>query len=132
MSFSFHPEVSQDRPASCRPGSAHCGWVFVGDRDGRHRTPVVRGRDAHWSFDGLAIVFTPPNGGVAVRSSGKPRLLGRGYKANWSPDGTKIVYARLGMTAAGDAIWLMDANGRRAHRIMNGASDPAWSPTEAP
>jgi Tol biopolymer transport system component len=132
LSFSFHPEVSQDWPASCHPASAHCGWVFVGDRSGRHRMAVVRGRDAHWSADGRAIVFTPSNGGVAVRMGGKRHVLGRGYLANWSPDGTQIVYAHLGMTAAGNAIWLMDANGRSAHRIMNGATDPAWRPTVAP
>jgi Tol biopolymer transport system component len=128
LSYSFHPEASSDRPASCRVARAHCGWVFVSDRDGRHRKAVLRGRDAHWSFDGGAIVFTPPNGGVAVFTAGRRRLLGRGYKANWSPDGAHIVYARLGMAAAGDAIWIMDADGRRAHRILNSASDPAWRP----
>jgi Tol biopolymer transport system component len=132
LSYSFHPEVSSDWPTSCRRASTHCGWVFSSDRDGRHRTPVLRGRDAHWSGDGRMIVFTPSDGGVAVRTGGRRRLLGRGYKANWSPDGTRIVYARLGMTAAGDAIWIMDADGRNAHRIMNGASDPAWRPTVAP
>jgi hypothetical protein len=74
------------------------------------------------------IVFTPPDGGVAIRSGGKRHFLGRGYKANWSADGTRIVYARLGMTAAGDATWVMDADGSNAHRIMNGAGDPAWRP----
>lgn len=128
LSYSFHPEAQADQPASCRRTSAHCGWVFVCDRDGRHRAPVLRGRDAHWSLDDSKIVFTPSDGGVATLSGGKRHLLGRGYKANWSPDGTHIVYARLGMTAAGDAIWIMNANGRNAHRIMNGASDPAWRP----
>jgi Tol biopolymer transport system component len=128
LSYSFHPEVSSDRPASCRVARAHCGWVFVSDRDGRHRRAVLRGRDAHWSSDGGMIVFTPPNGGVAVFSGGKRRLLGRGYKANWSPDAGRIVYARLGMTRAGDAVWIIDADGHNAHPIMKGASDPAWRP----
>lgn len=132
LSFSFHPEISTDWPASCRRANAHCGWVLSGDRNGSHPTAVVRGRDAHWSSDGRAIVFTPPNGGVAVRSGGNRHFLGHGYMANWSPDGTQIVYARLGMTAAGDAIWLMGANGRNAHRIMKGASDPAWRPNVSP
>lgn len=131
LSYSLHPEVSSDRPASCRRASARCGWVFSSDRDGRHRTPVLNGRDAHWSHDGRGIVFTPSNGGVAILSNGKRHLLGRGYKANWSPDATKIVYARLGTTSAGDAIWIMDPNGHNAHRIMNGASDPAWRPARS-
>jgi hypothetical protein len=75
------------------------------------------------------IVFTPSNGGVAILTRGKRHVFGRGYKADWSPDGTHIVYARLGMTAAGDAIWIMDANGRKPHRIMNSAGDPAWRTT---
>jgi Tol biopolymer transport system component len=132
LTFSFHPEVSSDWPASCRRADARCGWVFASDLDGRHRTPVLRGRDAHWSLDGRTIVFTPPNGGVTILANGKRHSLGRGYKANWSPDATKIVYARLGRTAAGDAIWIMDANGRNPHRIMDGASDPAWRPPIAP
>lgn len=128
LSYAFHSEISSDWPASCRLSSAHCGWVVTADRDGRHRRPVLRGRDAHWSADGRMIVFTPSNGGVAILTGGKRHLLGRGYRANWSADGTRIVYARLGMTVAGDAIWIMDANGRNAHRIMNGATDPAWRP----
>jgi Tol biopolymer transport system component len=128
LSYSFHPEIAGDRPTSCRTARAHCGWVFVSDRDGRHRRAVLRGRDAHWSSDGKTIVFTPPNGGVAVFSGGHRRLLGHGYKANWSPDGIHIIYARLGTTAAGDAIWIMDAVGQHSHRIMQGASDPAWRP----
>lgn len=128
LSYAFHPELSSDWPASCRMASARCGWVVATDLDGRDRRPVLRGRDAHWSADGRSIVFTPPDGGVAILTGGKRRLLGRGYKANWSPDGTRIVYARLGQSAAGDAIWLMNADGRGAHRIMSGASDPAWRP----
>lgn len=102
---------------------------FTTDINGRNRRPVLHGRDAHWSADGRAIVFTPPNGGVATLTGGKRRFLGRGYKANWSPDATQIIYARLGRTAAGDTIWSMNSNGRGAHRIMNGVSDPAWRPS---
>lgn len=129
LSYAFHAEISADWPASCRAASAHCGWVVTSDRDGRHRRPVLRGRDAHWSPDGKMIVFTPSNGGVAILNRGKRYLLGHGYLADWSPDGTQIVYARLGMTAAGDAIWIMNADGSNPHRIMNSASDPAWRPS---
>jgi Tol biopolymer transport system component len=128
LSYSFHEEIPVDWPASCRVAGAHCGWVFVSDRDGGNRRPILKGRDAHWSADGRLIVFTPSNGGVAIMTGGKRRLLGRGYKANWSADGAHIVYARLGATATGDSVWIMEADGRNAHRIMNAASDPAWRP----
>lgn len=128
LSYSFHAEMSSDWPASCRTARARCGWVLTSDLNGRNRRPVLRGRDAHWSLDGRVVVFTPSNGGVAILTGGRRRLLGRGYKPNWSPDGTRIVYARLGQTAIGDAIWIMSFNGRGAHRIMKGASDPAWRP----
>jgi WD40-like Beta Propeller Repeat len=132
LSYAFHPEVSSDWPASCRARSARCGWVMTSDLRGRARRPVLRGRDAHWSPDGRTIVFTPTGGGVAILTGGKRHVLGRGYKANWSSDGEHIVYARLGLAAAGDAIWIMDADGRNAHRIMSSASDSAWRPTVVP
>jgi Tol biopolymer transport system component len=128
LSYSFHEEASVDWPGYCRRASAHCGWVVATDRDGRHRRPVLRGRDAHWSPDGRMIVFTPTNGGVATLVAGKRHVLGRGYRASWSRDGSQIVYARLGTSTAGDAIWIMGANGHNAHPIMNGATDPAWRP----
>lgn len=48
------------------------------------------------------------------------------YKVGWSADGAKIVYARLGMTPAGDVFSIMNADGRNAHRIRKSAGAPAW------
>jgi Tol biopolymer transport system component len=133
IAYSFHPEVRSDWPPSCRTTVAGCGWVLTVRLDGTGRRPVVEGRDAHWSPDGSTIVFTPPNGGVAVVSAagGKPRALGRGYLADWSTDGNRIVFARLGQTAAGDSIWIenRDGSGRRA--VAHRATDPAWQPVVA-
>jgi len=128
LSYAFHPEISVDWPASCRVPGARCGWVMVSDPDGRNRHAVLRGRDAHWSPDARMIVFTPSDGGVAILTNGRRHVLGRGYLANWSADGTQIVYARMGLGATGDAIWIMNANGHNAHRVMSGATDPAWRP----
>ena len=79
-------------------------------------------------------MYTPPDGGVAtvLAAGGKPHLLGRGYLADWSADGGQIIYARLGLTAAGDSIWLMNADGTARHRILQGASMPAWRPAGQP
>ena len=49
LAYSFHAEIPRDWPASCDRASSHCGWVLTVRRDGNHRRPVVRGRDAHWS-----------------------------------------------------------------------------------
>jgi Tol biopolymer transport system component len=130
LSFSFHSEIPDGWPASCRASGAHCGWVVTTRADGSGRRPVVRGRDAHWSRDGTTIVYTLPNGGVAsVRAAGgRPRVLGRGYLADWSADGSRIVFARLGQTEAGDSIWLMNADGSDRRLVRQGATEPAWQP----
>lgn len=130
LAYSFHPEAAVEWPPSCRAASARCGWVWTSRLDGRDRRPVVRGRDAHWSPDGRTIVYTPPDGGVAIRraAGGTSRMLGRGYLADWSADGTKIVFARLGEPPAGDAVWVMNRDGTARTRLMRGATMPAWRP----
>ncbi len=131
LSFSFHSETPGDWPTACRQAGARCGWVLTSRLDGSGRKPVVHGRDAHWSPDGGTIVYTLPDGGIATvhAAGGRPRYRGRGYLADWSADGSQIVFARLGQTAAGDSIWLMNADGTNRHRIMQGATDPACRPS---
>ena len=130
LSFSFHSETPTDWPEACRQPHARCGWVVTSRLDGGARAAVVHGRDAHWSAAAAAIVYTLPDGGVATVSTdaGRPHLLGRGYLADWSADSRRIVFARLGQTAAGDSIWLMNADGGNRHLLMRGATDPAWRP----
>lgn len=130
LAFAFHAEIATDWPATCKSAAARCGWIVTTRIDGSNRTAVVRGRDAHWSPDGRTVVFTPPNGGVAIVSAGGAgrHFLGRGYMADWSADGTQIVYARMGLAARRDSIWIMNRNGSGAHRILDGAGTPTWKP----
>lgn len=130
LAYSLHPEAPADWPAKCREANARCGWLWTMRPDGGDRRALLHGRDAHWSPDGATIVYTPPNGGVGVRATagGRSRLLGRGYLANWSPDGARITFARLGLSSAGDSIWVMARDGSGRRRIMEGATDPAWNP----
>lgn len=130
LSFSWHEEVAQDRPESCKQVVSLCGWIVTSRLDGRDRRPLVRGRDGQWSPDGRTVVFTLPDGGVAT-SSAPARLLARGHEAYWSADGRHIVYTRLGATPKQDGIWVMRRDGGGAHRIMSGASQAAWQPSAA-
>ncbi len=50
--------------------------------------------------------------------------------ADWSPDGTKIVYSSVGGNPGGaKQIWIMNADGTNKHKINNEYGiQPAWSP----
>lgn len=130
IAYSYWAIMKQDWPPECRQVGSACGWVVSQRLDGSARRRIVRGRDAHWSPDGRAIVYTGPDGGVytAPASGGTGRFLGRGYLAEWSRDGTQIVYARLGSTAAQETVWIRNRDGSNPRRILRGGSNPSWQP----
>jgi hypothetical protein len=71
-----------------------------------------------------------PDGGVYTVPAGNGRsgFLGRGYQPKWSPDESRIVYVRQGNCPSMDAVWIMCRHSSNAHRIIVGASPPAWRP----
>jgi TolB protein len=129
IAYSYWDTWPGDAPASCKRAGMGCGYVLSSRLDGAARRLVVRGRDAHWWRDGR-IVYTGPDGGVytAAAASGAGRFLGRGYLADWTRDGTGIVYVRQGDMPSHDSVWIMNRDGHNAHRILIGASNPAWRP----
>jgi TolB protein len=92
------------------------------------------------SPDGTLIAFGGgPQGAVSSELStyvisaplgGAPRkLVDRGLAVRWSPDGRHITYMKPG-GAAGDSLWVADANGEHARLILEQsvhAHWPAWS-----
>jgi Tol biopolymer transport system component len=130
IAYSYWWVNPYDWPRACRQAGSWCGYVVSSRLDGSQRRRVIHGRDAHWSPGGRAIVYTGPDGGVyrAPGAGGAGGMLGRGYLAGWSRDGNQIINARMGNMPSQDSVWIMNRDGRGAHRILVGGSDPAWRP----
>jgi eukaryotic-like serine/threonine-protein kinase len=96
------------------------------------------GIDAQPSFSpyGLSVAFLSNRGGQLdiwvgqvtggspVRITNDPNVKARPH---WSPDGSKIAYARLNESGLWD-IWTVPALGGSPRKLLNNAADAAWSP----
>ncbi len=56
-----------------------------------------------------------------LSSRGRLRLLASGSQPSWSPDGTRVAFARTGW------IWVARLGGGGRHRVIRGSA-PVWSP----
>ncbi|MEW6096155.1 MAG: sugar-binding protein [bacterium] len=116
----------------------HISQVWKMDIDGENKAKLTSEEyeceSPKWSPDGTTILFIPydlyvmdSEGGNKTLIYESPDEFGEGiHKANWSPDGRKIV---MNM---GGSIWTMDSNGTNLTKIVErragslyGAS---WSP----
>ncbi|OAI39669.1 hypothetical protein AYO39_00330 [Actinobacteria bacterium SCGC AG-212-D09] len=97
------------------------GGALVADGiDGlRLATLVQSATDAVWSGSGKLAVISGAR--VWVGTPGKLRSLGKGSSPSWSPNGTRLAFARRGW------ITVVPASGGRARRPARGSS-PAFSP----
>ncbi|AOR36683.1 hypothetical protein BFF78_41565 [Streptomyces fodineus] len=69
-----------------------------------------------------------PSGGTPVNLTHSSTISD--VTPSWSPDGTRLAFARYGSAGAIDGIWTMKATGGDLKAVpgTKGASDPAWSP----
>ncbi len=79
--------------------------------------------------DGKIVFQTKPSGDLIVSNLDETdaHVVGLGMDPAWSPDGTKIAYAKWGENAG---IYVMNADGTGAHQIYADPQDraPVWSP----
>jgi Tol biopolymer transport system component len=144
----FSPDGSKIAFASNRDGNFE---IYVMDADGANVTRLTDApgtdTDPSWSPDGSQIVFVSDRLGVAseigesndeiwlMNADGSdPRRLTVNVTADddpaFSPDGTKIAFARYNGGSAFD-VFVMDANGRHQLPLATAPGDderPSWSP----
>ena len=142
---SWSPDGTQITFASSRFGENE---ILVMDSDGRNVRRLTRqgGASPDWSPDGTRIVFA----GTGVHLTSKWRYgfdttdsiflmdpdggnlqklaTGGGASPSWSPDGTRIVFARSTGAYTTD-IFVMHSDGNNIQRLTyDGGRLPSWSP----
>lgn len=109
--------------------------IYVMAADGRDVVNVSdqgTGTDTQpdWSADGSRLVFVRDGvlSLVSTTPGSTPTRLGRGRSPSWSPNGTKIAFAKP--ERGSSDIYVMNADGSNARAITSGleADSPDWSP----
>ena len=100
------------------------GDLWVADRDGSHRSLLVRGADQPaWGPNGRRIAFVRGGSVWTVRADGlDERRLARGAHPDWSPDGSRLAFDRDGETYT--ARWWYGG----AQKDAGLGTDPAYAP----
>ena len=111
-------------PDSVRIAYVMRGDLWVADRDGSHRSLLVRGADQPaWCPNGRRIAFVRGGSVWTVRADGlDERQLARGAHPDWSPDGSRLAFDRDGETYT--ARWWYGG----AQKDAGLGTDPAYAP----
>ena len=112
-------------------------WTWSVARDGTGLRRVARGQFGRWSPAGTRLVLdtpTPTSQGdifvVDVDGSNRRLVLASpelDQPADWSPDGTKILFTRYDSDGPGSSVYVVNVDGRGLRKLARGIAG-SWSP----
>lgn len=144
----FSPDSSEVAFSSDRANrKAGITDLYVVKVDGSERRRLTHGADTGavaWSPDGSRLVVddrkglltVPVAGGAATRLLKTPKHR-VDHSPTWTADGTQVLFTRSVLSqgrVVSEAIWIADADGTHAHRLVGGSgamkfsAQPAASP----
>ncbi|HEY7471891.1 MAG TPA: hypothetical protein VIE68_06040 [Gemmatimonadota bacterium] len=101
--------------------------------------PAEDERDPDWSVDGKIVFTCAPQPGdlgtdlCVIDGGARTRIIDTSpafeFDPSWSPDGTKIVFARVPMQGGSGRIWSANANGTGETELTNQVGfdqEPSW------
>ena len=106
-------------------------WIkLVGPKEGTGAAEVATGELVGvpmlaWSPDGRWIAFTgvingKPVIGMVSKDGGKPKALGLGYSAQWSPDGEKLLFRHdSNSNPPTTALCIVNVDGTQPRKILD-------------
>jgi len=112
-------------------------WIWSVARDGTQLRRIARGQFGRWSPDGARLALdattTASQGDIfVVDAAGSDRRLVLAspeldQPADWSPDGTKILFTRFDGDGPGSSVYVVDIDGSHMRKLARGIAG-TWSP----
>jgi imidazolonepropionase-like amidohydrolase/Tol biopolymer transport system component len=124
----LRPAEDEKRPWDVNNPPGEKGSVKLDTRTGTWMTVDVSPDGKQILFDLLGDLYVMPAAGGEAKAL--THSMAWENQARWSPDGKRITY--MSDAGGGDNVWVMDADGSKAHAVTNEdfrlLNNPVWHP----